>query len=147
MKLEHFINKWGYSIDCDEIKDMRAYLKSDLNNMLKTEQKTNRKKPLVSLTEKLVYQKLNVLKSDMSDKSKKRVFVIARDYIWYLCYTNLGMTNSDELTYLGSLFNRDRTTVIHSIKKTRKFLGWDKDLQKEINWLTNKFNSTKTVEN
>lgn len=69
--------------------------------------------------------------SVMASKSRERNYVIARQYAIYQVYQqlhNLGYT----LTEIGKLFNRDHSTVLHSVKQIMSGISCNDYLIKRI---------------
>jgi hypothetical protein len=66
--------------------------------------------------------------SDLLIKTRKRKNVMCRHVCMYLIYKNTGLS----LTKVGQHFQKDHTTVVHSIKVITDLMFWDKKLNTEV---------------
>lgn len=70
--------------------------------------------------------------SDMVGSSRSREVVLPRQMAMYLCRQLLDKSFSD----IGKKFNRDHTTVMHSVSKVESLLLQNRDVQEEIESLS-----------
>lgn len=72
---------------------------------------------------------------DFMSKLKTRNIAIARQMAIYLIKNKTDMT----LKEIGSMFNRDHTTVIYAVETIKDLISYDKVLRSEINHLMGLF--------
>ncbi len=78
------------------------------------------------------------LPEDITSKSRKQPLVTARQIAMYLCRE----LTDDSLVQIGTLFNRDHSTVLHSIDKVKTLLGHDREVFEKVNTLSQRLRTT-----
>ncbi|MEX1280918.1 MAG: chromosomal replication initiator protein DnaA [Acidimicrobiia bacterium] len=78
------------------------------------------------------------LPDDITSKSRKQPLVTARQIAMYLCRE----LTDDSLVQIGALFNRDHSTVLHSIDKVKTLLGHDREVFEKVNTLSQRLRTT-----
>lgn len=76
---------------------------------------TNNLPRRLAVVENLIAELANVTTEQIHSKARHLAVNDARHAIWYLGHDYLGYSYS----YLGNVYNRDHTTVIHGVKKMR----------------------------
>lgn len=82
--------------------------------------------------QKNVEEYYKIRHSDMVGSSRSREVVLPRQMAMYLCRQLLDKSFSD----IGKKFNRDHTTVMHSVSKVESLLLQNRDVQEEIESLS-----------
>jgi chromosomal replication initiator protein len=75
---------------------------------------------------------------DLTSKSRKQPLVTARQIAMYLCRE----LTDDSLVQIGALFNRDHSTVLHSIDKVKNLLNHDREVFDKVNNLSQRLRRT-----
>jgi chromosomal replication initiator protein len=75
---------------------------------------------------------------DITSKSRKQPLVTARQIAMYLCRE----LTDDSLVQIGALFNRDHSTVLHSIDKVKTLLAHDREVFDKVNTLSQRLRTT-----
>lgn len=91
----------------------------------------------VEMISELIARQFQVSIKDMRSKSRKRVLTFPRQMAMYLCrkYTD------DSLADIGKAFNRDHSTVLHSIKKVTNLAVRDTSVGAQVELLSDKIKS------
>lgn len=82
-----------------------------------------------------VSAKYNQTKKDILSKSRKAEFILPRHITMFILFENFKLNK----TVIGRLFNTKHTTVISAISKLKARMKLEKDLEKEILSIQNKF--------
>lgn len=110
------------TITLDETKDLlKDHFISSLNNRLTTE-----------TIQKVVEQYYKVSHADLVSNKRSRNIVYARQIAIYLCRTLLDIPYGT----IGSKFNRDHSTVMHSCNQVESKMQKERELQDELEMLT-----------
>ncbi len=75
---------------------------------------------------------------DLTSKSRKQPLVTARQIAMYLCRE----LTDDSLVQIGTRFNRDHSTVLHSIDKIKLLLASDRTVFDKVNDLSQRLRTT-----
>lgn len=88
----------------------------------------------VEMISELIARQFNVSVSDMKSRSRKKSLAFPRQVAMYLCrkYTD------DSLADIGRAFNRDHSTVLHSIKKVTTMSARDTSVGAQVKLLSDK---------
>lgn len=84
---------------------------------------------------KYVSTEHNITIFELTSKSRKRNIVTCRHEISYILHKVYKVNSSK----VGSLFNRDHSTVLHSCKTVSNFIEIDKKYEKHMGNLINNF--------
>ena len=96
------------------------------------------KKPItIEKIQDIVANYYKIKKEDLLAKKRTKNIVYPRQISMYLCRE----LTDYSLPKIGELFNRDHTTVIHSIEKISNEIKKDENLKNEIEFLTQKLKS------
>jgi chromosomal replication initiator protein len=110
------------TITLDETKDLlKDHFISSLNNRLTTE-----------TIQKVVEQYYKVSHADLISNKRSRNIVYARQIAIYLCRTLLDIPYGT----IGTKFNRDHSTVMHSCNQVEQKMQKERELQDELEMLT-----------
>ena len=88
----------------------------------------------IEMISELISRQFKVSVADMKSRSRKRALAFARQMAMYLCrkYTD------DSLAEIGRAFNRDHSTVLHSIKKVTTLSARDTSVGAQVKLLSEK---------
>ena len=86
---------------------------------------------------KYVSRENNITIFELTSKTRKREVVTCRHEISYILHKVYKVNSSK----VGSLFNRDHSTVLHSCKTVSNFIEIDKKYEKHMGNLINNFMS------
>lgn len=75
---------------------------------------------------------------DLVSKSRKQPLVIARQVAMYLCRE----LTDDSLVQIGSAFNRDHSTVLHSVDKVKQLMASDRSVFEKVHDLSQRLRTT-----
>ena len=75
---------------------------------------------------------------DIRNNSRKRPIIQPRQVAMYLCRQKYIGTDKISASYIGDVFNKDHSTVLHSARNITNWLEHDKELQHDIEQLSNK---------
>jgi chromosomal replication initiator protein len=91
----------------------------------------------IEMISELIARQFKVSVSDMQSKSRKKTLTFPRQVAMYLCrkYTD------DSLADIGRAFNRDHSTVMHSIKKVTTMSARDISVGAQVKLLSDKVQS------
>ena len=85
----------------------------------------------------LIAGQFQVSLKDMQSKSRKKKLTFPRQVAMYLCRKH----TEDSLAEIGRMFNRDHSTVMHSIKKVTTMTVRDTSVNAQMELLSDKINS------
>ena len=95
-------------------------------------------KPLtVEMISELIAGQFNVSIKEMQSKSRKKKLAFPRQVAMYLCRKH----TEDSLADIGRAFNRDHSTVLHSIKKVTNMTVRDSSVNAQLALLSDKIKS------
>lgn len=91
----------------------------------------------IEMISDLIARQFKVSVSDMKSRSRKKSLAFPRQIAMYLCrkYTD------DSLAEIGRAFNRDHSTVMHSIKKVTSLSARDTSVSAQVELLSGKVKS------
>lgn len=91
----------------------------------------------IEMISDLIARQFKVSVSDMKSRSRKKTLAFPRQIAMYLCrkYTD------DSLADIGRAFNRDHSTVMHSIKKVTSLSARDTSVSAQVELLSGKVKS------
>jgi len=91
----------------------------------------------IEMITELISRQFRVSISDMKSRSRKKVLTFPRQVAMYLCrkYTD------DSLADIGRAFNRDHSTVLHSIKKVTNLSARDTSVGAQVKLLSDRVKS------
>lgn len=87
-----------------------------------------------TLISEMVGTQFKVSIKEMQSRSRKRKLTFPRQVAMYLCRKH----TSDSLAEIGRLFNRDHSTVLHSVKVVSNLARRDHSVEAQVDLLSNK---------
>lgn len=132
-ELKSSITKVYYEVKINKEKLNTENIKNLINDHFS---KTKRQYINVESIQNCVERYYNIDHKSLLSKKKDRKIANARQIAIYLCFDILDMTT----TAIGKKFNRDHSTVIHSINKVEKLKDKSVDIAEEIETLKRMIN-------
>ena len=96
----------------------------------------------IKITPEIIIDKVssfyNISKDDLTGKVRTKNFTLPRQVAMYLCHK----LTKNNFSSIGEFFsNKDRTTVMHNVRKIETDIEMDEDLQSDINYIINDLES------
>lgn len=79
----------------------------------------------------------NISKSDLVGNIRTQNFAVPRQVAMYLCHK----AAKTKFSVIGTIFDKDRSTVSHNVKKIESQIEEDEELKSDINYILNDLNS------
>ncbi len=97
---------------------------------------------IIRITPDIIIEKVssfyNISKEDLIGKVRTKNFALPRQVAMYLCHK----LTKNNFVSIGQLFsNKDRTTVMHNVRKIEKEIELNDDLKSDINYIINDLES------
>ncbi|MFV0436274.1 MAG: chromosomal replication initiator protein DnaA [Desulfopila sp.] len=91
----------------------------------------------IEMITELISRQFKVSIADMRSRSRKKVLTFPRQVAMYLCRKH----TDDSLADIGRAFNRDHSTVLHSIKKVTNLSARDTSVDAQVKLLSDRVKS------
>ncbi len=97
---------------------------------------------IIKITPEIIIEKVssfyNISKEDLTGKVRTKNFALPRQVAMYLCHK----LTKNNFVSIGAIFgNKDRTTVMHNVRKIEKEIEFNEDLKSDINYIINDLES------